>query len=179
MRSWAGPRLWERSCAAPAVQQFFGPMKQLAHWFRKPFDEIRRLPQRIGEFADLWDLGPIRVMASAAALVYASALALMYGVWLCAWHEIGYAPRYGHPRSYTVGPIADHRFLYWPFAMYLLWLSAPFVAMGCLAIVPLVLVRRKRRTKDDWISLAAAASTLVLIWFFVSDRYDVLDWYCD
>jgi hypothetical protein len=157
------------------MRHFFGRMKPLVQCSRELLEKFERVRQASGRR----DLRLIAITACAAALAYACAMMAMYSVWLCAWHEIGYAPRYGHPKSYTVGPIADHRLLWAPLVMYLLVLSTPFVVIACLAVVALVLVRRKPRTKDDWMALAAATSTLVLIWFFLWDRYDVLDWYMD
>jgi hypothetical protein len=122
-----------------------------------------------------------RWLAHAVAGTYWLVLCVIYGVWLSTWHTIGYRPQYGHPKSWTVGFLADHRgFLAGTeLPLLLLFYAAPLLAPGIFVSLLVAAARKRLRTKEERLTALAFVSVLVAVGFLLLDPFGALNWYAD
>lgn len=115
----------------------------------------------------------LRIVEVTTRVIFVAELVLLLAIhasWAYVFYRIGYAPRYGHPESWSL-----------PYSyVYDAWLGVIFFCLVPLApVAVLIAVYQAIRQRHDWRLRAWAAFGLVTICLLYFDPLGALNWYLD
>lgn len=115
----------------------------------------------------------LRIAEVTTRLIFVAELVLLLAVhasWGYVFYRIGYAPRYGHPESWSL----PYPYVYEPWLMIIFFCLVPLAPVAVLFAIYQVVRRSRDRRLLAWAAFGVAVTCLLYF-----DPLGALNWYLD